>query len=484
MATTATALLLAAAEWITYDTLQARDELQRRVTTIAQIIADNSTAALAFNDPDAAVDTLDSVRAEPFIVSACVYSNDGLFAHYPREDKNVCPIAVGPVGYVFEDNSLSVFTPIVLDGETIGRVHIRTTLEPIRTRLRLEIATIGAILVITALFAFWLSSRLQKLISSPILSLANTARAISDRRDYSIRATKESDDELGMLARTFNEMLTQIQARDRDLIQANLELESRVEQRTQELESELAERRRTEAALAKKNEELATSNRELDDFAYIASHDLKEPLRGMHNYSSFLLEDYSDKIDDEGRRRLQTLIRLSQRMEHLIDSLLDYSRVGRVEMAMEPANLNDMVADVVDSLQIRLSENNVKIRIPKQLPTVVCDRVRVTEVFRNLITNAMKYNVNPEKWIEIGFIQANHRPVLYVRDNGIGIPSKHYQAIFRIFKRLHVRDKYGGGSGAGLTIVRKIVERHEGRIWVDSVVNEGTTFYFTLEGDN
>jgi light-regulated signal transduction histidine kinase (bacteriophytochrome) len=150
---------------------------------------------------------------------------------------------------------------------------------------------------------------------------------------------------------------------------------------------------------------------------------------------------------------------------------------------MERVNLNEIVAEVVDSLQIRLHENNVKIRIPRLLPKVVCDRIRIGEVFRNLITNGMKYNDRSEKWIEIGHKDGTP-PVFYVRDNGIGVPPKHQEAIFRIFKRLHSRDKYGGGSGAGLTIVRKIIERHAGKIWIDSTVGEGTTFYFTLQGDS
>ncbi len=256
------------------------------------------------------------------------------------------------------------------------------------------------------------------------------------------------------------------------------------------LEHEITERKQAEAALTRQarelfqaNAELERSNKELDDFAYIASHDLKEPLRGIHNYSTFLLEDYADKLDDEGRDKLTTLTRLTQRMETLINSLLYYSRVGRVDLAIDDIDLNTMVAEVIDSLAIPLQEAGVETRFPAPLPTMRCDQVRVGEVFRNLITNAMKYNDKPQKWIEIGCIedlQHGTPPVLYVRDNGIGIREKHHEAIFRIFKRLHGRDKYHGGTGAGLTIVKKIIERHGGHIWVESVHGDGTTFYFTL----
>lgn len=248
--------------------------------------------------------------------------------------------------------------------------------------------------------------------------------------------------------------------------------------------------------LAKINVELERSNSELDAFAYIASHDLKEPLRGIHNYSSFLIEDYADVLTEDGVAKLQTLVRLTQRMEDLIDSLLHFSRLGRVELLMQKTNLNELLKNVIDVLSISLKDINVDIRIPRPLPVIRCDRVQVSEVFSNLIGNALKYNDKVDRWIEIGFldsVEQSENPytegedkkldeelVFYVRDNGIGIREKHQETIFRIFKRLHPPNKYGGGTGAGLTIAKKIVERHGGKIWVSSTYGEGSTFYFTL----
>jgi light-regulated signal transduction histidine kinase (bacteriophytochrome) len=245
--------------------------------------------------------------------------------------------------------------------------------------------------------------------------------------------------------------------------------------------------------LARINVELARSNSELDAFAYIASHDLKEPLRGIHNYSSFLIEDYANVLNEDGVSKLQTLVRLTQRMEDLINSLLHFSRLGRVELAMQPTNLNELVSHVIDVLKISFKETKVNICIPRQLPFVKCDPVQVSEVFSNLISNAIKYNNKVDKWVEIGFLDSvadreieddseSKTPIVfYIRDNGIGIREKHLDAIFRIFKRLHTQNKYGGGTGAGLTIAKKIVERHDGRIWVESRYGEGSTFYFTLQ---
>lgn len=265
------------------------------------------------------------------------------------------------------------------------------------------------------------------------------------------------------------------------------EFSDEVELRNQELE--VAKKALECAAI-----DLERSNNELDAFAYIASHDLKEPLRGIHNYATFLLEDYGDKFDAEGRAKLQTLPRLTQRLETFIDSLLHVSRVGRSDLAVAETDLNNPLAEVLDTLHIRLQECGVEVRVPRPLPRVVCDRVRIVEVFRNLISNAMKYNDKDEKWIEIGYADGRETDqadgagrsaiVFYVRDNGIGIREKHLDAVFRIFKRLHGRDKYGGGTGAGMTIVKKIIERHDGRIWIESTLGVGTTFYFTLQETN
>src|SRR5688572_4275275 len=194
MVTSAAALVTASAAWISYDVFLARRELQQRVSAISAIIADNTTAALAFNDTEAAADTLDSLRAEPFFVVSCVYSMDGLFASVVKQGQQVqCPDAPGQGGSTFGNNGLSVVTPVLLDGKPIGQIYILTTLDPITARLNLELATLGIILIVTALFAFVLSSWLQRFISRPILSLANTARAVSEKQDYAIRAVEGNE---------------------------------------------------------------------------------------------------------------------------------------------------------------------------------------------------------------------------------------------------------------------------------------------------
>ncbi|WP_167856884.1 ATP-binding protein [Hymenobacter aquaticus] len=244
-------------------------------------------------------------------------------------------------------------------------------------------------------------------------------------------------------------------------------------------------------SLARLNSELERSNSELDSFAYVASHDLKEPLRGIHNYSLFLLEDYADKLDSEGVGRLQTLVRLSQRMESLIESLLQLSRVGRQDLTVQETNVQELVEEIVDLLHPRFEQTGTHVTIVGALPTFRCDLVRVREVFHNLLTNAMRYSNHAEKQIRVGLAPAgvlgpkgSGSPddfyVFYVQDDGIGIEPRHHEAIFKIFKRLHAQDKYGGGTGAGLAIARKMVEKQDGELWVDSALGQGATFYFSI----
>ncbi len=235
--------------------------------------------------------------------------------------------------------------------------------------------------------------------------------------------------------------------------------------------------------LERLNRALERSNQELDSFAYIASHDLKEPLRGICNYSLFLLEDYGTALDPEGKAKLETLVRLGRRMEELIDSLLHFSRVTALDMSVGRTDLNEVLQRALELLQVRLRADRVDVRIPRPLPVMCADRVRIREVFHNLISNAVKYNDSPARWVEIGYLDefVEGEPVtFYVRDNGIGVPERHRESIFQIFRRLHAREKYGGGTGAGLAIVKRIVQRHGGRVWVESAPGEGSTFYFTL----
>jgi PAS domain S-box-containing protein len=244
--------------------------------------------------------------------------------------------------------------------------------------------------------------------------------------------------------------------------------------------------RATLGRLAAYAADLERSNQELDDFAYIASHDLKEPLRGIHNHSRFLLEDYEERLDQDGKRRLDRLVHLSQRMEKLVNDLLYFSRIGRGELAIKPTDIAAVLRDVVVTLEQFLEERHAKVVVVGDLPEVTCDSIRVAEIFRNLIVNAVRYNDSLEKIVTVGHMASHgddsgrtRKGVYFVRDNGKGIASEFHEDIFKMFKRLE-RAEDDSGTGAGLTFVRKIVHRHGGHIWLESELGKGTTFFFTL----
>lgn len=225
--------------------------------------------------------------------------------------------------------------------------------------------------------------------------------------------------------------------------------------------------------------ELQRSNEELDSFAQVASHDLREPLRGLQGYAALLHRRYGEQMDESGRQMLDALKQLSARLHDLIEDLLQFSRFGHTQLAIENTEMQALTQDVLSTLHFMLDSNGVTVRIPAELPSIHCDRVRVAELMRNLIANAAKYNDQAEKWVEIGHADG----VFHVRDNGIGIDPAHHEEIFGIFRRLHDREAFGGGTGAGLAIAERIVHQHGGRIWLESEAGRGSTFYFTLAAE-
>ncbi len=222
--------------------------------------------------------------------------------------------------------------------------------------------------------------------------------------------------------------------------------------------------------------ELEESNRELEEFAHVVSHDLKAPLRGIHNYSTFLEEDEGPKLSKEGKRQIATIKRLTKTMDALLDSLLHTSQVGRAAINRKPVAITSVAEEARDLLQPIMEESRATLQIRDPLPVLECDETRVREVLVNMISNAIKYNDKEYPEVVIGC----EGDTIFVRDNGIGIKKQHQSKVFDMFKRLHRKDAYGGGTGSGLAIVKKIIDRHEGEIWLQSEPEKGTTFYFTF----
>jgi light-regulated signal transduction histidine kinase (bacteriophytochrome) len=254
---------------------------------------------------------------------------------------------------------------------------------------------------------------------------------------------------------------------------ANFEIQAVADLRWAIVEVILARAEETERI----NRDLRGINSELDSFAYVASHDLKEPLRGIHHLATFLQRGKGDP-----NQHIDTILKLTRRMDDLLESLLQFSRTGRIELAMTECDLDAVLDEALLVLASRIKGADVEIRRPSRLPVVRADRTRLRAVLVDLIGNAIKYNDKRKHWIEIG-VTAGEPRKFYVRDNGIGVDERHYEKIFELFRRLHGRDEFGGGTGAGLTISRKTIERHGGELRVTSVVGVGSTFFFTLKPD-
>jgi len=493
MLTSSVALLLACAAFVTYELITFRRTMVRHVSTLADIVGTNCTAALTFDDRRAAEETLAALRAEQHIVSASIYTRDGkVFARYRRGARleDWAPPMPQEDGHAFGEDHLDLFRRIVLDGEMIGIVYLQSDLREMHARLQRYVGIVAIVMGASSLVAFALSSKLRRVISAPILHLAATTRVVSVDKNYAVRAVKQSHDELGMLIEAFNDMLTRIQERDAALQEAHDRLEARVEERTQELRQEVFERRRAEEALRQLNEELeqrvlqrtaqlTAANRELEAFSYSVSHDLRAPLRSIDGFSQALLEDYAPRLDGPGKDYLQRVCAASRRMAELIDDLLNLSRVTRSEMRQERVDLSALTRAIVAELQQAHPERQVECVIAAGA-VVNGDAPLLRVVLENLLGNAWKFTQKqPQARIEFGVTQHDGTPVYFVRDNGAGFDMAYADKLFGAFQRLHARTEFEG-TGIGLATVQRIIHRHGGRIWAQGAVEHGATFYFTL----
>ncbi len=238
------------------------------------------------------------------------------------------------------------------------------------------------------------------------------------------------------------------------------------------------QRRRSEEELAHKVAELARSNAELEQFAYVASHDLQEPLRMIANYTQLLAERYRGKLDEQADKYIRYSVDGAVRMQALIQDLLKFSRVGRAEIELRTTECRAVVEQALKNLQAAVQESGAVVNW-NGLPVVMADPSQLTQVFQNLIANAIKFHGTESPVIQIDAEKNEHEWVFAVSDNGIGIPAESWQDIFAIFRRLHTRDEYAG-NGIGLSICRKIIERHGGKIWIEAQATPGCRFKFTL----
>ena len=302
-----------------------------------------------------------------------------------------------------------------------------------------------SILVITLGLTVFVSILISRSISNPIQELRKGTEIISEG-NWSYRVAKDSRDEIGDLSRAFDKM-------------------------TIHLEKTTASRDQLNAMAL----QLQRSNRELEDFAYVVSHDLKAPLRGITSVSTWLKEDYAAKFDEEGKHQLDLLKSRAMRMDALISGILQYSRIGSVEEAEEPVDLNLLVNEIIENLN---APANIHIGIEEPLPVLQCPRVKMHQVFQNLISNAMKFSDKEKGVIKILCQDQGVAWQFCVEDNGTGIDPKNFEKVFKLFQTLDNQTR-SENTGVGLALVKRIIELRGGRVWVESKLGEGSRFFFT-----
>lgn len=461
MATSSLALLLASVGFVAYDLTSFRVRMSQDLITQADIIGSNSTAALAFKDERAVGETLAALRAKDEIVAAAVYLPEGqLFAYYasPHRSAESLPARPEADGYRFDDQSLKVFHRIELQGQTMGTLYIESDMRQLETRLRNYSGIVAILMMGAALVALLVSSRLQSVISEPILRLERTMRLVSTQKNFRLRAEKAQDDEIGALIDGFNIMLAEIQQRD--------------------------------AALLSANEAAEASNRAKSQFLANMSHELRTPLNAIIGYSEMLQEEAADTGQEATIPDLQKIQSAGKHLLSLISEILDLSKIeaGKMELYVETFDAVALVEDVVATVKplVTKNANALEVRCPSDVGYIDNDLTKVRQILYNLLSNAGKFTESGVITLEVSRRSVDQREWVRFRvsDTGIGMAPEQASRLFRDFTQVDASTtrKYGG-TGLGLAISRRFSEMMGGHITVDSSTGQGSAFTFDIPAD-
>jgi signal transduction histidine kinase/DNA-binding NarL/FixJ family response regulator len=487
MLTSSIALLLSWASFLIYDLISFRTLLTQDLSTQAEIIGYNSAAAMAFRDQTAATATLSALTAKGDIVGAVLYSPNGkMFARYFRTEQtlpDVQPTCSQKKSYRFQGQYLEVCNDVTLNGDRVGTLFLQSDMRQWGMRAQRYAKICFVFALVSAFLAFLVSSKLQKLISGPIMHLEDTMRMVSANKNYEVRAVKSYSDEIGSLIDGFNAMLSDIQQRDSALRGANEQLQSR----TQELEEEISQRKQVQEELLKAKHLAEEASRAKSTFLANMSHELRTPLNAIIGYSEMLEEEARDSETADSVQDLQKIQTAGKHLLSLINDVLDLSKIeaGKMTLHLETFEVKAMIEEMIATLQpaVEKNKNTLHVRMTNQVGMMRADITKVRQIMFNLLSNACKFTENGSIRVDMDRRTEHGRDWIrfQVADTGIGIGAKQKENLFKEFSQADtsISRKYGG-TGLGLAISYRFVQLMKGRIAVQSEPGRGATFTVDL----
>jgi signal transduction histidine kinase/CheY-like chemotaxis protein len=489
LATCCLALGLASAAYAPYERANYRAMMASELSALGDTLGANTAASLMFNDRKSAREMLGALQSEKHIMAGCLYDRSGkVFAEYRRPGlPRSFEIPVGSAdGARFDSEKITLSRQVILDQTNVGSIAIVSDLSVLQAKTREYVKISALVLLLSVLLAYIVSSQLLRKITSPILQLAGLAGRVSSEEDYSLRAAPVGTDEVGALVGSFNHMLESIQERDAALLSAKDELEIRVQERTEELRKEIEEHKRTEAEMRRAKEAAEEASRAKSEFLANMSHEIRTPLNGVMGMTDLAL---GTELTAEQREYLDTVKLSADSLLGVINDILDFSKIeaGRIDIDIRPFNLRDSLESILRTLALRADEKGLELlcELAPEVPEMVrADASRLNQIVINLVGNAIKFTHEGEVAVKVEVdAQGEEERVLHfeVADTGIGVPPEKQKMIFDPFAQADTSTtrKYGG-TGLGLTISKRLLEKMGGKIWLASEVGKGSRFHFTL----
>lgn len=479
---TALALVLSSCAFLWLAWFSLRDSVKLDAVGLADAIGNNCTAALLFKDSTAAGEILAALESDPRILQVALFEKSGdILAEFHKEDARVAPLPLKtqPPKAYFQEDSLIIYRDIIMDGDLIGRIHIRSSLDSFytlfgKTALFLLLIT-AAILLLT----YYVAARLQSLVSKPILELAQTVKSISRQRNYNIRAPKTAQDEVGDLIDGFNEMLQQIQERDEALRHHSESLALRSAE-VSAINDQLS------AAIAKAEH----ANKAKSEFLAKMSHEFRTPLNAIIGYSELLREEIEDSQSPENLMDLDRILTAAKHLLALINDILDISKIeaGRMELHLELFDVKQLISEVLSTMRTLVEKNGNQLLVEyDDCPgAMMSDPLKLRQILLNLIGNAGKFTHQGKVVLRVSRLmhEGENWVRLQVQDTGIGIAAEDQKKLFQAFAQVDASTtrKYGG-TGLGLAITQRFAHMMGGTMHVESVLGQGSTFELRLPAE-